>query len=58
MVEFDNVKECLSDLYLMNEGKATNIDGTPISMRDYQELVAERLYNLMDLLGHSDIYLK
>jgi len=42
----------------MNEGTVTNTDGTPISMSDYQELVAERLYNLMDLLGHSDIYLK
>jgi len=58
MIEYDNVKECLSDLYLMNEGTVTNTDGTPISMSDYQELVAERLYNLMDLLGHSDIYLK
>ncbi|MDT2866486.1 hypothetical protein [Vagococcus carniphilus] len=58
MVEYDNVRECLNDLYSLVDGSVTNTDGTPISKNDFIGLVAERLYNLMDLLGHSDIYLE
>jgi len=57
MVEYDNIKDCLSDLYNLINGSVTNVDGTPISNDDFRDLVAERLYNVIDLLGHSDIYL-
>lgn len=58
MVEYDNVKDCLLDLYNLIDGLVTNVDETPLSKNDFRDLVAERLYNLTDLLGHSDIYLK
>lgn len=58
MVEFEDVKSCVKDLYAMTEGTITETKGNEISLKEFQELVAERLYNLMDLLGHSDIYLE
>lgn len=59
MIEFEDVKSCVKDLYAMTEGTITDTKGSEISLKEFQELVAERVINLCDLLGIShDVYLK
>ncbi|MFW3539771.1 hypothetical protein [Vagococcus fluvialis] len=59
MVEFEDVKSCVKDLYAMTEGIITDTKGNEIPLKEFQELVAERVINLCDLLGISnDVYLK
>ena len=58
MIEYDNVKDCLKDLYSLINDSVTNVDGTSISKNDFRDLITERLYNLMDVLGNSGYLLK
>lgn len=64
MHEYDNVRDCLKDLLAFNDTRNKDFrvkdeDGTEheATVKDLQELNAEALYNLADLLGMSDLYL-
>ncbi|KAF0552540.1 hypothetical protein [Pediococcus acidilactici] len=62
MEEFDNVKEALKDAIEIAESKgiktkAGNDKYHSATAEDIQELMQERLYNIADLLGMSDLYL-
>lgn len=59
---FDNVKDVLKDAIEIAEGqemktKIGNGEYRNATADDVQELIKERLYNIADLLGMSDIYL-
>lgn len=60
MTEFDNVREALEQLIMINESKTNSIteDGVrrTAKMEDLKEMNKETLYNLADLLGMSDLY--
>lgn len=61
-MEFDNVKAVLKDEIEITEGKEMktrigNGEYRNTTAGDVQELIRERLYNIADLLGMSDIYL-
>ena len=61
MTEFDNVREALEQLIMINESKTNSIteDGVrrTAKMEDLKEMNKETLYNLADLLGMSELYL-
>lgn len=57
MVEYDNVREALIDAFETCEGSEIKVDGKNATVEDVQELIKERLVNIADLLGLSDIYL-
>lgn len=61
-MEFDNIKDVLKDAIEIAEGKEMktkigNGEYWNATADDVQELIKERLYNIADLLGMSDIYL-
>lgn len=60
MTEFDNAREALEQLIMINESKTNSIteDGVrrTAKMEDLKEMNKETLYNLADLLGMSDLY--
>lgn len=62
MIEYDNVKDALKDAIFYTENNDMKIisDGVKrdATIEDYQESIRERLYNVADLLGMSEIYLK
>lgn len=61
MTEFDNVREALEQLILINESEVHEIteDGVKrkANITDLRDLNKEVLCNLADLLGMSDLYL-
>lgn len=57
MVEFDNVREALEDAFELTEVGLITVEGREIEIKDLQELFAERLCNIADLLGLEQIYL-
>lgn len=57
MLEHDNLKEALKDLYELSEGSNFTTDGKPSTIEDIQDLYQERVVNVIDLLGHESIYL-
>ena len=64
MYEYDNVRDCLKDLLAFNDTRNKDFrvkdeEGKEheATIKDLQELNAEALYNLADLLGMSDLYL-
>lgn len=54
----ENVKDALKSLIEIAEAKDIKIDDKPITVSGLQELVRERSYELADLLGISELYLK
>lgn len=61
-MEFENVKAALKDTIDIASGtdlKVKTDDGElrVATVKDVQELMNERLYNIADLLGMEDIYL-
>lgn len=58
MNEYDNVRDALSELIELAEASEMTTDGRGMSVEDLQELFQEGLYNIADLLGMSDVYLK
>lgn len=61
-MEFENVKAALKDAIDVASGtdlKVKTDDGEfcEATVRDVQELMNERLYNIADLLGMEDLYL-
>ncbi len=62
MIEFGNVREALEDAIKTAEAKEIKIidDGKEVdaTVEDVQELLRERLYNIADILGMSDLYVK
>lgn len=63
MTEFENVKDTLKDVIDLAESDWTTAEKgegefKPATVEDIQDLVKERLYNIADLLGMSDLYLK
>ncbi len=58
MVEHDNVRDALMDLYELSTSTNFLTDGKPSTIEDIQELYQERVINLCDLLGHTSIYLE
>lgn len=61
-MEFDNVKAILRDAIEITEGKEMktrigNDEYRNATAGDVQELIKERLYNIADLLGMSELYL-
>ena len=62
MIEFGNVREALADAIKTVEAKEIKIiDGdeeVDATVEDVQELLRERLYNIADILGMSDLYVK
>ncbi|MDT2436827.1 hypothetical protein P7D98_14930 [Enterococcus avium] len=57
MVEYDNVREALADALEMCEASEIKIDGKDATVTDVQESIKERLINIADLLGVSELYL-
>lgn len=62
MTEFENVRDALKEAIEIADAKSWgNIkeDGMirPATIQDVQDLMQERLYNIADLLGMSDLYL-
>ena len=62
MTEFDNVREALAQLILINESVMHNIteDGVKRKAKidDLRDINKQVLFNLADLLGMSDLYCK
>ena len=62
MTEFDNVREALAQLILINESEVHNIteDGVKrkANIDDLRVINKQVLFNLADLLGMSDLYCK
>ena len=62
MTEFDNVREALEQLILINESEVHNIteDGVKrkANIDDLRVINKQVLFNLADLLGMSDLYCK
>ncbi|MEG0285484.1 MAG: hypothetical protein RR494_05980 [Vagococcus sp.] len=58
MVEYDNLRDALKDLYELSEGTNFTTNGKPSSFSDIQELYRERIINVLDLVGHEAIYLE
>ena len=62
MTEFDNVREALAQLILINKSKVHNIteDGVKrkANIDDLRDINKQVLFNLADLLGMSDLYCK
>ena len=54
----ENVKEALQDAIEFADAKAITVDGQPVTMEDFQQLMQERLFSIADLLGMSELYLK
>lgn len=62
-MDFDNVKEALDSLIEFAESDEhylTSLDGkkVPASQEVVLEIVREHAYNIADLLGMEDLYLK
>lgn len=57
MIEHDNVKDVLRDLFEFSNAKNIKIDGKTATVGDVQESYKELLVNLADLLGMSEFYL-
>lgn len=63
MTEFENVRDALKDAIEIADAKSwgdIKVGGTvrPVTIQDVQDLMQERLYNIADLLGMSDLYLE
>ena len=62
MTEFDNVREALAQLILINRSEVHNIteDGVKrkANIDDLRVINKQVLFNLADLLGMSDLYCK
>ena len=62
MTEYDNVREALEQLILINESEVHNIteDGVKrkANIDDLRVINKQVLFNLADLLGMSDLYCK
>lgn len=62
MTEFENVREALEQLILINESEVRNIteDGVKrkANIDDLRVINKQVLFNLADLLGMSDLYCK
>ena len=62
MTEFDNVREALAQLILINESEVHNIteDGVKrtANIEDLRVINTQVLFHLADLLGMSDLYCK
>ena len=60
MTEFENVKDALEDAIGIAESNRITIQTKEGSFRAEAtpEMMRERLYNIADLLGMSDLYLK
>ena len=58
MIEYDNLRDALKALYELTGGTNFLTDGKPSTIEDIQELYQERIINVIDLLGHSNIYLE
>lgn len=57
MVEHQNLKKALKELYELSEARNFKTDGKPSTIEDIQELYQESIVNVIDLLGHESIYL-
>ena len=62
MTEFDNVREALAQLILINESEVHNITEAGVkrkaNIEDLRVINKQVLFNLADLLGMSDLYCK
>ena len=62
MTEFDNVREALAQLILINGSEVHNVteDGVKrkANIDDLRDINKQVLFNLADLLGMSDLYCK
>ena len=59
-MEFDNVRDALEMGISTNQAKQSDfkIDGVEATYDDLRDWNKEALYNIADLLGMSDLYLK
>ncbi|MDQ8644375.1 hypothetical protein RG601_04905 [Enterococcus sp. FR169] len=57
MIELNNLKEKLTDLYELSEETNFKVDGKPAKIADVQELYKEKIIDLLDSIGLEDIYL-
>ncbi|AIM25790.1 hypothetical protein QQG09_08660 [Melissococcus plutonius] len=57
MNEHDNVRDVLLELIELAEATKMITNGHSTTVEELQELFVERLCNLADLLGMSDVYL-
>lgn len=63
MIEHENVKDALKEAIEIAETKPNGIvtvngeNARPVNTNDHIELIRERLYNIADLLGMSEVYL-
>lgn len=63
MIEHENVKDALKEAIEIAEAEPNGIvtingeNTRPANTNDHIELIRERLYNIADLLGMSEIYL-
>ena len=63
MIEHENVKDALKEAIEIAETEPNGIvtvngeNARPTNTNDHIELIRERLYNIADLLGMSELYL-
>ena len=62
-MEYENVKEALKDAIEIAESKEVitwdiDTNSRPATTEEVREMIRERLYNIADLLGLSELYLK
>ncbi|MBY4581304.1 hypothetical protein ACYJ1T_06950 [Pediococcus pentosaceus] len=62
MTEFENVKDALKEAIEIADAKEIKTkvgknEYHPATTEEVQEMLSERLYNIADLLGMSDLYL-
>lgn len=61
-MEYENVKEALKDAIEIAESEEVitwdiDTNSRPATTEEVQEMIRERLYNIADLLGLSELYL-
>lgn len=62
-MEFENVRDALKEAIEIADAigiktKVGKNEYHPATTEEVQEMLSERLYNIADLLGMSDLYLK
>ncbi|MGQ2357681.1 hypothetical protein [Pediococcus pentosaceus] len=62
MTEFENVRDALKEAIEIADAKGIKTkvgknEYHPATAEEVQEMLSERLYNIADLLGMSDLYL-
>jgi len=57
MNEHNDVKSALIEILNLCEAQYFTVDGKPITVEDFQDMVKGPIFSIADLLGMEEIYL-